>query len=124
MVGLGLGQLSASAVSCSRTLVDLIEPAVEAVRLAFFTGALVRRVSADPHPLDAAGERWSLKVAGTVEEVESQLQAFHDQQVGLSDLPSRSLYRTFQTPSIVHSTRLPIQAVNWISWHDLYRYSR
>ena len=96
VVGFGLGQLSASAVSCSKTLVDLIEPAVEAVRLAFHAGALVRRVSADPQPIGTSQERWSMKIAGTTEEVESQLQAFHEQQVCPLTFPSR--VRSCATP--------------------------
>lgn len=81
IVGIGLGQLSASAVSCSRTLADLVDPAIEAVRLAFRIGALVGANSPYPPALSSAGERWSMKVAGAAEDIKSELQAIQNQQV-------------------------------------------
>lgn len=82
LVGTGLGQLAAAAVACAANLIDLPDIAVEAVRLAFRTGAVVESFSI---PARRAGEldgSWSLIVPGTLEEVQAELQNVQDSAVG------------------------------------------
>lgn len=81
IVGVGLGQLSAAALSCSRTTADLISPAVQAVHLAFQVGAVVARFSPSSQVKNAAEEHWSMAVAGTADEIERELQVLQDQLV-------------------------------------------
>ena len=83
VVGFGLGQLSAAAVSCSKTLVDLVDPAVEAIRLAFQMGAAVEKFSSNSQKADVAEGHWSMTVTGAAEEIEIELKNLQDQMVRL-----------------------------------------
>lgn len=81
IVGLGLGQLAATAVVCSNTVLDLIPLAVQAVRLAFRVGATVETVSRQSHDDNETEESWSMIVQGDVGEIESDLQHVQDEIV-------------------------------------------
>lgn len=78
ILGLGAGLLSASAVACSRTLMDLPLIAVKIVRIAFKLGAVVGRVSEQLHQHGEARESWSMLVSEATEaKVQAELDAFH-----------------------------------------------
>ena len=64
ILGLCTGALAAAAVSCSRSLLELIPIAVDAVIIAFRTGMLVMDVAQRVEPLDASDRSWSIIVAG------------------------------------------------------------
>lgn len=86
VIGVGLGQLSAAAVSCSKTIADLFGPAVEAIHLAFRVGAVVERFSSSSRQTDVDEGYWNITVDGSVEEIESELQTCQDQMVWLNHL--------------------------------------
>lgn len=82
ILGLGAGLLSASAVACSRTLIDLPLIAVKIVRIAFKLGAVVGRVSEQLHQHGEAKESWSMIVSEATEaQVQAELDAFHKKMV-------------------------------------------
>lgn len=82
ILGLGAGLLSASAVACSRTLVDLPLIAVKIVRIAFKLGAVVGRVSEQLHQHGESKESWSMIVSEVTEaKVQTELDAFHKHMV-------------------------------------------
>ena len=95
IVGVGLGELSAAAVSCSKTTADLIDPAVQAVHLAFQVGAVVAKFSLSSQLKNAAEGHWSMTVAGTADEIERELQVLQDQIVRPRNLFSMPLTRNF-----------------------------
>ena len=121
IVGIGLGQLSAAALSCSKTLIDLIVPAVEAVSLAFLIGGIVGNHSSDFQQMDSVEEYWSISVPGCRDEIDLELQVFQDQMVCLN--PSLSVlfacikqrYQGEETPFLMfiltmqHINMKPIQ---------------
>jgi len=55
--------LAAAAVSCSRSVLELIPMAVDAVIVAFRTGMLVTDVAQRVEPSDASDRSWSIIVA-------------------------------------------------------------
>lgn len=81
IVGFGIGQLSAAAVACSNSVVDLVDLAVEAVRLAFRVGIMVGSVSLPSQQCEEANLSWSIVVPGAAEEIEAELQALQAQIV-------------------------------------------
>lgn len=60
---------------------DLFGPAVEAVHLAFRVGAVVERFSSSVQQADEG--YWNMIVAGTVDEIEPELEVAQDQMVWL-----------------------------------------
>ncbi|KAI0199062.1 hypothetical protein F4808DRAFT_471964 [Astrocystis sublimbata] len=64
-VGLCTGALSAAAVSCSRSTLDLVPKAVDAIIVAFRTGIHVTEVAERIAPTNSAGETWSIIVTGS-----------------------------------------------------------
>lgn len=83
VVGFGLGQLASAAVACSITVVDLIDPAVEAVRLAFRVGGVVQQSCLPFRDSSEADASWSVIVPGTAEEIEKELLSSQTQLVHL-----------------------------------------
>lgn len=82
ILGLGAGLLAASAVACSRTLVDLPLIAVKIVRIAFKLGVVVGRVSEQFHQHGEARESWSMIVSEATEaKVQAELDAFNTRMV-------------------------------------------
>ncbi len=80
IVGLCTGLIAASAVASADSLTALIPLAVEAVRVAFRTGAHVGRVA---QQLECETDRksWSTIVAADVKAVEAALSEFHKENV-------------------------------------------
>ncbi|KAL8939701.1 MAG: hypothetical protein Q9216_003215 [Gyalolechia sp. 2 TL-2023] len=78
IIGLGLGQLSAAAVVCSRTLVDLIKVAVYAVRLAFRTGAVVGAMSHRSETQHKSEGSWSTLVSTPADVFQTELEVVQD----------------------------------------------
>ncbi|KAE8391278.1 hypothetical protein BDV23DRAFT_182792 [Aspergillus alliaceus] len=78
VVGHGPGLLSAVAVACSSTAVELVDLAVEAVRLAFRMGAVVTKVSGG---LDQPGHEHNLHLTaqGSLGDVNRDLHAIQDE---------------------------------------------
>jgi hypothetical protein len=64
ILGLCTGALAAAAVSCSRTTLELIPIAVDAVIVAFRLGMLVTDVAQRVEPSEASDPSWSTIVAG------------------------------------------------------------
>ncbi|KAF2742534.1 polyketide synthase [Sporormia fimetaria CBS 119925] len=77
LVGIGLGQLSASAVACASTLVDLPDIAVEAVRIAFRTGSVVETFSVRNRRTSQEDD-WSIIVPATPQAVQEELRTLQD----------------------------------------------
>ncbi|KAI1780725.1 polyketide synthase [Hypoxylon cercidicola] len=66
VLGLCTGALAAAAISCSRSTLDLVPVAVDAVVAAFRTGTLVTDVkSRVEHAQDAADQSWSMVVSSS-----------------------------------------------------------
>ena len=87
ILGLGAGLLSAAAVACSRTLVDLPLIAVSVVRIAFRTGVVVGSISGQIHQPAEEQSTWSMIVSNVSEvEVQRELDAFHDRLVRIPSL--------------------------------------
>lgn len=117
MVGVGLGQLSAAAVSCSKTIVDLIGPAVEAVRLAFRTGAAVGRYSSNSQQTDVSEEgHWNMTIDGVAEEIEAELRVLQDQMVWLSRLFNTLLAQMQVVKKICYETLLLNDCSGLLGW--------
>ncbi|RDW58256.1 hypothetical protein BP6252_13667 [Coleophoma cylindrospora] len=64
VVGLCTGALAAAAISCSHSMLDLVPLAVDAVVVAFRTGTQVSEVAHRVAGRPAAGQSWSMIVAG------------------------------------------------------------
>ena len=90
IVGLGIGQLSASAVVCAGSLTELVDIAVKAVRLAFRVGSVVGRISQFEGRLDEASESWSMIVSGAASDIEQELKNIQDQLVRNLSVLNRS----------------------------------
>ncbi|OCK75289.1 ketoacyl-synt-domain-containing protein [Lepidopterella palustris CBS 459.81] len=65
VVGLCTGALAAAAVSCSRSTLDLVPLAVDAVTVAFRTGIQVTDVAQRVAPLHESDQSWSIIVPGS-----------------------------------------------------------
>ena len=83
ILGLCTGALAAAAVSCSRSTLELIPLAVEAVILAFRTGMHVTDVAQRVEPSGASDRSWSLIVPG-VEVGEAAVKGFCEQTVRIA----------------------------------------
>jgi hypothetical protein len=81
LVGYGLGQLSAAALSCSHNAHELVNISVEIVRLAFRVGAVVRQASIGSQSSDISDLIWAVNVEGTCDDVVAQLQSLQDELV-------------------------------------------
>ena len=82
IIGVGVGLLSAAAVACSRTLVDLPQIAVKLVGTAFRSEAVIDRILRQLHQPDGAEENWSIMIPGATEpNVQAELDTFHDRTV-------------------------------------------
>lgn len=66
VAGLCTGSLTAAAVSCSRSTLDLVPMAVDAVTVAFRVGMLVTGRAASITSSHEAGESWSLIIPGSM----------------------------------------------------------
>ncbi len=64
MLGICTGALAAAAVSCSRSVLELVPMAVDAVAVAFRTGMHVIDVAQRIESSDASDQSWSIIVAG------------------------------------------------------------
>ena len=65
ILGLCTGALAAAAVSCSRSLLELIPMAIHAVVIAFRTGMLVMDVAQRVEPSNGLDRSWSMTIAGS-----------------------------------------------------------
>lgn len=81
LVGTGLGQLAAAAVACAANIIDLPDIAVESVRLAFRTGAVVENFSIPARQAGESDASWSLVVPGNYEDIRAELQTLQDAAV-------------------------------------------
>ena len=64
VLGVCTGALAAAAVSCSRSVLELVPMAVAAVTVAFRTGMHVMDVAQRIEPSDATDQSWSIIVPG------------------------------------------------------------
>ena len=64
MLGVCTGALAAAAVSCSRSVLELVPMAVDAVAVAFRTGMHVMEVAKRIESSDASDQSWSIIVPG------------------------------------------------------------
>jgi Starter unit:ACP transacylase in aflatoxin biosynthesis len=80
LAGLCTGLIAASAVASADSLTALIPLAVEAVRIAFRTGAHVGRV-AQQLECETGRQSWSTLVAADATAVEAALDKFHQDNV-------------------------------------------
>ena len=64
ILGLCTGALTAAAVSCSRSTLELIPMGIDAIIVAFRTGMLVTDVAQRVEPSDASDRSWSIIVPG------------------------------------------------------------
>lgn len=64
MLGVCTGALAAAAVSCSRSVLELVPMAVDAVTVAFRTGVHVMDVAQRIEPSEASDRSWSLIIPG------------------------------------------------------------
>ena len=65
MLGVCTGALAAAAVSCSRSVLELVPMAVDAVAVAFRTGMHVMDVAQRIEPSDASDQSWSIIISGS-----------------------------------------------------------
>lgn len=84
IIGVGLGQLCAAAVSCATTIIDLPDTAVDAVRLAFRTGAAVENLSVRNEGNEVRNGCWSLAVPIAYRDLKEELTTVQDLAVGTS----------------------------------------
>jgi hypothetical protein len=96
LVGTGLGQLAAAAVACAANIIDLPDIAVEAVRLAFRTGAVVENFSVPARRAGESDASWSLVVPGTPEEIETELQSLQEAAVSTKQNTEQNFIDTFR----------------------------
>ncbi|KAL1594334.1 Type I Iterative PKS [Paraconiothyrium brasiliense] len=78
LVGTGLGQLAAAAVACAANIIDLPDIAVESVRLAFRTGAVVENFSIPARRAGESDASWSLVVPGSAEQIQTEVQSLQE----------------------------------------------
>ena len=64
MLGVCTGALAAAAVSCSRSVLELLPLALDAVTVAFRTGVHVMDVAQQIEPSDATDQSWSMIIPG------------------------------------------------------------
>ena len=82
IIGVGVGLLSAAAIACSRTLVDLPQIAVKLVRTAFRSKAIIDRILRQLHQPGGAEENWSIMIPDATEStVQAELDTFHERTV-------------------------------------------
>jgi Starter unit:ACP transacylase in aflatoxin biosynthesis len=87
ILGLCTGLLAAAAVASARSLTDLIPLAVEAVRVAFRTGAQVSSTSDALGQKGQARESWSTIVPNTTENAaQAAIDEFHKENVRINCL--------------------------------------
>jgi iterative type I PKS product template protein len=80
VIGLCTGQIAATAIACSSTLVELTSHALVAVRLAFRVGTLVDKVKEEIHTSPAGAESWSTIVTPIGEDNAKRILAeFHQE---------------------------------------------
>ena len=65
ILGLCTGALAAAAVSCSRSALELIPMAIDAVIVAFRTGMRVVDIAQRVEPSDVSDQSWSIIVSGS-----------------------------------------------------------
>ena len=65
MLGVCTGALAAAAISCSRSVLELLPMAVQAVTVAFRTGMHVTDVAQRIEPSGALYQSWSIIVPGS-----------------------------------------------------------
>lgn len=73
-------------MACSSSLVDLVDIAVYAVRLAFRTGAIVRAISQQLDAQETPDGSWSMVVFGATDDIQTELQTVQDHLVRISAL--------------------------------------
>ncbi|MCJ1252097.1 hypothetical protein MMC30_009335 [Trapelia coarctata] len=112
IVGFGIGQLSAAAVACSNSIVDLTDLATEAVRLAFRVGAMVGRVSISSLQSNETNASWSVVVPGTAEVVGAALQTSQAQTVSAQFIRSALSLKLTRFQNIPASERAYISIIN------------
>ena len=88
VLGLCTGALSAAAVSCSRSLSELVSSAIDAIVVAFRTGICVTDVAQRVEPSNNSDQSWSIIVGGLASA--NAVDKFCDE--------------TVRTPSVIHST--------------------
>ena len=98
VAGVGIGQLSAAAVACSSSVVDMVDTAVFTVRLAFRTGAIVSAISQQLDAQEVSDEGWSLIISGAADEIQTELQTVQDQLVGIDTRSLSLINRTKSKP--------------------------
>jgi hypothetical protein len=81
VVGYGLGQLSAAALSCSHNAHELVNVSTEIVRLAFRIGAYIRKSSIGSQISDVTEMPWAVNVEGTLDEVVAKLETLQNELV-------------------------------------------
>ena len=87
ILGLCTGLLAAAAVASARSLTDLIPLAVEAVRIAFRTGAHVSTASDALGQKSQVRESWSTIVPGVTENAaQAAIDEFHTQSVCIASV--------------------------------------
>lgn len=90
-MGVCIGLLTASALSCSRSLVDMIPLATETVRTAFRLGNCVGRMARLQEPAVYGSKSWTSLVTGVSSQaVVSAVHVFNKTQVGSSKLSNSS----------------------------------
>lgn len=87
LLGLCTGALAAAAVSCSRSILELVPMAVNAVIIAFRTGTHVTDVAHRVEPSDTLDGSWSLIVSGLESSV-AAVKSYCEQTVGKSCVPT------------------------------------
>jgi len=98
IAGFGLGQLSAAAVSCSNSIVDLTDLAAEAVHLAFLVGVMVGRASISSLQSNETNKSWSIVVPGTAEDVEAAVRTTQVQTVCAKAYEKNLVVEAYVTP--------------------------
>jgi hypothetical protein len=108
VVGYGLGQLSAAALSCSHNAHELVNISTEIVRLAFRIGAYIRKSTIGSQISDVTELPWAVNVEGTLDEVVEKLETLQNELVRVRLCWQRQVangHRTFpqQHDRIPHS---------------------
>ena len=86
VVGLCTGTFAAAAVSCSKSITELIPLAIEAVIVSFKTGVLVQDVAWRLAPSQDLDQSWAILIEGAASA--SLVSNFNDEHVGLKSISS------------------------------------
>lgn len=113
VLGLGLGQLSAAAISCTSSLYNLIEIGEHAIRLAFRVGNLVGKVSQQDPPRPSSERSWSTLVYAASDRVREEINTVQKHLVCQPPYSGRYLLSLIPNQLVPESAKVYLTAVGY-----------